>query len=290
MADQSQIKFEPSPWRRLVWTLVMLGLIVGAGLVLWRAYQLRQSAILAEGETPQSVQETMSDPTGSTAAPEAPTATTPPEEFVSRAETSVELPPLPASLSDSDLWLRQELAHLDQNPEFAKWSSQTAELLRCFVVLVSEVAQGRVPANLFGFWAPQEAIQVKEIGDREYVLDPASYHRYDRLALAVEALDPELAWRLYQHLKPLIEQVYAEFGQPGTSFDQVLVNAIEHLLKTPQLAGEIRLIKPSVMYQYADPKLEALSAAQKQLLRMGPVNAAIVKHKLGLLRGLLGQR
>jgi hypothetical protein len=38
------------------------------------------------------------------------------------------------------------------------------------------------------------------------------------------------------------------------------------------------------MYQFADPNLEALSAGQKLLLRMGPANAVIVKAKLRELR------
>jgi hypothetical protein len=38
------------------------------------------------------------------------------------------------------------------------------------------------------------------------------------------------------------------------------------------------------MYQFADPKLEDLSAGQKLMLRMGPTNAAIVKNKLRELR------
>jgi hypothetical protein len=44
------------------------------------------------------------------------------------------------------------------------------------------------------------------------------------------------------------------------------------------------------MYQYADPKLEALSAGQKTLLRMGSDNVATVKAKLHELRTLLATR
>ena len=36
----------------------------------------------------------------------------------------------------------------------------------------------------------------------------------------------------------------------------------------------------SILYEYVDPKLEGLNAAQKQLLRMGPKNAALVAAKL----------
>lgn len=285
MADLSQTGIKPSPVRKLVWTLAMLGLVAGTGVVLWQAYQLKQAAVLSDREISKS---TASVSPENPATSEAPTAT-PAEEFVSRAKPVIDFPPAPVSMEERDSWLRKELPLIDQNPQLTRWLNETPDLLRRFVVLVSETSQGKVPYKLFSFWAPRESIQVREI-DGGYVLDPASYHRYDQLAAAVEALDLELAWRLYQRLKPMIEAAYAEFGQPGTRFDQVFLSAIEHLLKTPQPQGEIRLVKLAVMYQYADPKLEALSAAQKQLLRMGPVNAAIVKHKLGLLRGyLLGE-
>jgi hypothetical protein len=44
------------------------------------------------------------------------------------------------------------------------------------------------------------------------------------------------------------------------------------------------------MYQFADPKLEELSAGQKLLLRMGPANAAIIKVKLHELRAQVADR
>ena len=36
----------------------------------------------------------------------------------------------------------------------------------------------------------------------------------------------------------------------------------------------------SVTFQFADPELEALSPAQKHLLRMGPRNMRLVQHKM----------
>jgi hypothetical protein len=35
-----------------------------------------------------------------------------------------------------------------------------------------------------------------------------------------------------------------------------------------------------VYYQFADPRLEALPGAQKQLVRMGPENTRLIKNKL----------
>jgi hypothetical protein len=42
----------------------------------------------------------------------------------------------------------------------------------------------------------------------------------------------------------------------------------------------VHLVQPSVLYRYADERLEKLSAGQKLLIRMGPANAAVIKAKL----------
>ncbi len=46
-------------------------------------------------------------------------------------------------------------------------------------------------------------------------------------------------------------------------------------------------MRPKVFWEYADPELEARSAGQKLLLRMGNENAAIVRAKLRELRALV---
>jgi len=210
---------------------------------------------------------------------------------VARSHTTVRFPSPPSSAADSDAWLRRQLPVVDPDPRFQAWLAETGDLLPKLVLLVQEVSQGKVPRRIFAFWAPDEPFQVRAVGDGRYVIDPRSYRRYDALAQVVDAIDVDLAWRLYRRVEPLVDEVFAEYAPQGTRFDDVLLAAVEHLLKTPQPQGEIYLIKPSVMYKYADPALESLSKAQKQLLRMGPVNAMIVKHKLGLLRGhLLQQR
>jgi hypothetical protein len=44
------------------------------------------------------------------------------------------------------------------------------------------------------------------------------------------------------------------------------------------------VVRPKVLYQFADPDLETRSAGQKILLRMGAENAARVKAKLTEIR------
>ena len=47
------------------------------------------------------------------------------------------------------------------------------------------------------------------------------------------------------------------------------------------------LVRPNVLYQFADPDLEALSSGQKLMLRMGPANAATMKRVLERFRDRL---
>jgi hypothetical protein len=65
---------------------------------------------------------------------------------------------------------------------------------------------------------------------------------------------------------------------------------IDNLMAAPDITTDIALVRPNVMYQFADPKLEELSAGQKLMLRMGPTNAAIIKAKLRELRAQVADR
>jgi hypothetical protein len=96
----------------------------------------------------------------------------------------------------------------------------------------------------------------------------------------VEDLEPEDLARLYGRLSPRLEEAYAELGVPG-SFDAVMIRALRHLLETPDLPSSAR-VQPAkgTNYAYVDPALEGLSAAQRQLLRLGPARAARVKARL----------
>jgi hypothetical protein len=64
---------------------------------------------------------------------------------------------------------------------------------------------------------------------------------------------------------------------------------IDHVLAAPEPQGPVELVQPKVFYQYADPKLEDLSAGQKLLIRMGPANEHSLKAKLRDFRAELVQ-
>jgi len=96
----------------------------------------------------------------------------------------------------------------------------------------------------------------------------------------VRKLDMKQVADVYLRFYPLFQGAYQDLGYPTGYFNDRLVQVIDVLLATPQALGPIELVRPNVMYTYADPALEARPAGQKLLIRMGPENAALAK-KLG---------
>lgn len=112
------------------------------------------------------------------------------------------------------------------------------------------------------------------------VLSPENYARYEPFVAIVNALDAKTLVALYRSLEPLFQQAYEELGQPDRSFNERLIEVIDHLLAAPSPRGDIRLVQPSVLYRYADEQLEKSSSGHKLLIRMGPDNAGVIKGKL----------
>jgi hypothetical protein len=103
----------------------------------------------------------------------------------------------------------------------------------------------------------------------------------------VEAVDAKQLVALYVRFYPLFQQAYRDLGYPKGYFNDRLVEVIDHLLAAPEVTGPLRLVQPKVMYKFADPELEALSAGQKILIRVGSENATQLKAKLRAIRGEL---
>jgi hypothetical protein len=115
-------------------------------------------------------------------------------------------------------------------------------------------------------------------------LDPPNFARYQPMVAVVGKLDMQQIAALYVRFYPLFQQAYQDLGYPNGYFNDRLVQVIDTLLATPQPTGPIALVRPNVMYTFADPALESRPAGQKLLIRMGPDNAAVIKTKLMELR------
>ena len=83
---------------------------------------------------------------------------------------------------------------------------------------------------------------------------------------------------------PLFQQAYRELGYPDGYFNDRLVVALEDMLAAPETGAPVKLVRPKVVYEFADPALETASAGQKIMIRMGADNARRVKAKLKEIR------
>jgi hypothetical protein len=86
-----------------------------------------------------------------------------------------------------------------------------------------------------------------------------------------------------------MQEAYLELGYPDTNFETRVIEVIDHLLDTPNVAAPVDLTQPKVLYEYRDPVLEDRSSGQKILMRIGPEHATLVKAKLREIRALLTQ-
>ena len=123
--------------------------------------------------------------------------------------------------------------------------------------------------------------------DDVITLGPANFSRYDDLVGQIAGADVDAIADLYQRFYPLFQQSYERLGYPDAYFNDRLVEVIDHLLEAPTPAEPVGLVRPNVLYEFADPDLESLSSGQKLLVRMGPANAGTVKGTLREFRSRL---
>jgi hypothetical protein len=211
----------------------------------------------------------------------APPAKPPPPSLGGNADP-ISIPPLDAS----DAVVRRLVRALTDSPAVAAWLT-TDNLIRNFTVVVANIAEGATPAKQLRVLRLSSAFRVVE-RDRDPYVDPRSYDRYAMIADAITTLDPAGAARLYGTFKPRIEEASRELGSQDQTFDRTLERAIVAILETPAVDGPVRLRPKGIGYAYADERLEDLTGAQKQFLRMGPRNVGSIKAKLRQIALALG--
>jgi hypothetical protein len=121
-------------------------------------------------------------------------------------------------------------------------------------------------------------------GGEKKIISEENYQRYSPLVRLLTAADTQKLVAAYGRYYPLFQEAYRDLGYPSEHFNRRLLAVIDHLLAAPEVAGPILLQRRGVRYAFADPELEALSAGQKILLRMGNENAGMLKEKLREMR------
>jgi hypothetical protein len=222
-------------------------------------------------------------PTGTTIAPEAavPAIRNPLPEASSAA------PPLP-TLDESDAPFHDALGDVMGKPAVDRIFKPEL-LVRHIVVSIDNLSRRHMSVELRPT-KPVAGAFIATGNDQQGTIDTANYQRYVPYVQALQALDMKRFAAVYVRFYPLFQQAYQSLGYPNGYFNDRLVVTIDNLLAAPDITTDIAVVRPNVMYQFADPKLEDLSAGQKLLLRMGPVNAAIIKAKLRELRTQVADR
>jgi hypothetical protein len=215
----------------------------------------------------------------------APVETPPAEEPVQHPVPPAAQPaatPLP-TLSDSDVPLKSALSQL-AGSSVADFLRPEA-LVRNIVVTVDNLPRQKLAVEKRPVVPPAGNFQVS--GDELHAtVDPKNYERYKPMVSAVTMLNMKDVAEVYFHYYPLFQQAYQNLGYPNGYFNDRLVQVIDVLLATPA-PGNAALVRPNVMYTYADDALEQRPAGQKLLMRMGPENAAAIKAKLMELRAIV---
>jgi hypothetical protein len=191
--------------------------------------------------------------------------------------------PLPL-LNESDSEVRQALSEIVGANPLAVYLVKDHAVSR-LVATFDSLASRQVPAEINPIKPAGDKFVVETVGDR-VVMSPENFARYDGYIALVKGVDAGTLMMIYQRYTPLFQEAWEENGGEG-SFDDRLVVLIDHLLETPDVPGPVYLIKLEAVYLFEEPALEAMSAGQKILIRMGSANAAIVKEKLMELRSEL---
>lgn len=162
-------------------------------------------------------------------------------------------------------------------------------LIQRFVVSVTNLANDEMAPNHQLLTPPEQNFRVYSQAGKQWI-DAASYKRYTPYVDMLESFNNEALLNIYGIYKEDIQAKFSEIGNPNENFNEVLLQAIDQLLDTPEVPVPVEVYTDSVAYKYADERLENLNEPQKQLLRTGPDNMRRIKAKLRELKVMVEER
>lgn len=262
----------PLTRRAVTWIVLAIALAGVAGLYFWDQKPEQQAPM----DQPQKAEAPPQPPPPPSSEPEVSHPLREPQPL-----PGAKAKPLPP-LSESDETIRESLA--GPMPEDAVGDLVISkDLARRIVSTVDNLPRQKVAARLLPVKPPAGQIITSGEGDL-VTLSPANYARYASYVKLVRGVDAKRLVAVYVHFYPLFQQAYEELGYPKRYFNDRLVDVIDDLLAAPDVPEPVKLVRPKVLYEFADPELEDLPAGQKILIRIGPQNAAVIKSKLREIR------
>jgi len=196
--------------------------------------------------------------------------------------SNVELVPLPR-LDESDDYFLLALAEL-LGPGVERLLVNDA-LIDNVVATIDNLPRDHVAEKIRPVGQLTGPFSVDEApGNGVYYQNADNALRYDILLGVIANTDIEAAVAMYRRFYPLMQESYQRLGYPNAYFNDRVVEVIDHLLATPEPPEPVPLVRPHVLFEYADPELEALSSGQKLMLRMGNAHATTIKAALAGIR------
>lgn len=262
-------------------TIVLSALLGGclAGAVFWwQGKSARESA----SQPPATLAAGASSPAPVAAAPSAP---------------SIRHPIQPASVAVSgaapgfdstllDLFGHEAVAGLFRTDDFA----------HRFVATVDNLGRNAAPASVWPMNPAAGRFLTSNAAAGE-VIQPDNGLRYVPYVLLLEQVDLRRVVQAYELHYDALQHAYEELGFPQGYFNDRFVDVLDLLIATPEATPPVHVHRPVIegvqparpwlMYEFDDPTLRSLTAGQRLLLRMGPVDERRVKKRLAELRGLL---
>ncbi|MGH8121060.1 MAG: DUF3014 domain-containing protein [Gammaproteobacteria bacterium] len=209
--------------------------------------------------------------------PEEPEAAVPP--------SPTEQQPLPVQ-DLSDAFIEEEFRHLYDEQKFGGLFL-LKDIIRNMIVTIDNLTGNKLPQK-YSFTTPPggQFVTFRDVAGNEFI-DAKNYNRYQAFIDLAEAADIRRFVSFYVRYYPLFQQAYRGLGYPDRYFNDRFVQVLDHVLAAPEIRVPIKLVRPKVFYQFADPELEALSAGQKLMIRIGPDNALRAKARIKELRQAL---
>jgi len=250
-------------------SLIVVVLLIGiaAAYYYWRPHTQEESPLPPRAETPLPPPTTVE-----------PLIRHPLDEAQSKTDGAKPLPPLDAS----DATMQDTLTGFFGQKAVEEFFG-LEDIVRRFVVTVDNLPRQKVSMRYRLFKPVAGPFLATGEGDN-FFISQTNYGRYKPYVLLAEAVDVKKLVAVYVRFYPLFQEEYKSLGYPKKYFNDRLVDAIDNMLATPDAPAPIKLIQPNVLYQYANTDLEALSAGQKIMIRMGPENAARIRARLQELR------
>src|SRR2546425_114295 len=187
--------------------------------------------------------------------------------------------------SESDAIVREALSGVPGAAAFERFF-YPQDIVRRFVTTVDNLPRKSV--------APQVTVVksvpgsfLAAVTDGKLTISGDNAARYTPYVRFAQAIDTKTLVALYVRFYPWFQRAYQDLGYPSGYFNDQLIDVIDNVLATPETSTPVALVQSHVLFEFANPDFEALSAGQKIMVRVGGENAAQIRIKLRELRRLL---